>query len=135
MKQINEIIDKTKRNLNKIEFDFDFDFKKVFVIIKTIINELKRKISDFLKRFENVFNFKKTKNLFSHRFYDHKIEFIDDSIQLFRSKMYFLFSKQFETFQKYFHENFQKKFINSNKFFMFRQFYSQSSLMINLKCA
>ena len=83
--------------------------------MKAIINELERKIFDFLKRFKNVLNSKKTKNLFFHRFYDHKIELIDDLIQLSRNKVYFLFSKKFETLQKYFHENLQKDFINSSK--------------------
>ena len=115
MKQLNEIIDKTKKDLSKIEFDSDFDLKKILAIMKAIINELKRKISDFLKRFENVLNSKKTKNLFSHRFYDHKIELTDDSAQLSRNKVYSLFSKKFETFQKYLHENLQKDFINSSK--------------------
>ena len=117
MKQLNEIIDKTKKDLSKIELDSDFDFKKALVIMKAIINELERKISDFLKRFENVLNSKKTKNLFSHRLYDHKIELIDDSTQLSRNKVYSLFSKKLETFQKYLHENFQKDFISSSKTF------------------
>ena len=66
MKQLNEIIDKTKENLNKIENDFDFNFKEVLAIMKIIVNELKHKISDFLKRFKNVLNFKKTKTLLFH---------------------------------------------------------------------
>ena len=50
MKKLNEIIDNVKENLIKTKFDFDFDFKKVFKIIKTIVEKLKRKIFDFFKR-------------------------------------------------------------------------------------
>ena len=117
MKQLNEIIDKTKKDLSKIEFDFNFDFKEILIIMKAIINELKRKIFDFLKRFENVLNLKKTKNLIFHKFFDHKIELIDDLTQLSRNRVYSLFSKKFEIFKKHFHENLQKDFINSNKTF------------------
>ena len=115
MKKLNEIIDNVKENLTSIEFDFDIDFKKVLKIMKAIIEKLKRKIFDFLKRFESVLNLKEVEKLSSHKFYDHKIELTEKSIQLFRSRIYSLSSKKFETLQKYFHENFQKEFINSNK--------------------
>ena len=64
-----------------------------------------------------MLNFKKIDRLFSHRFYDHKIELTENSIQLSRNRVYSLSSKKFETLQKYFHENFQKEFINSSKAF------------------
>ena len=83
--------------------------------MKTIVEKLKRKIFDFFKQFENVFNFKKIDKLFFHKFYDYKIELTKKSKQLFRNRIYFLSFKKFEIFQKYFHENFQKKIINSNK--------------------
>ena len=117
MKKLNEIIDNVKKNLIKMKFDFDLDFKKIFKIMKAIVEELKRKIFDFLKRFESVLNFKKIDKLFFHRVYDHKIELIENSKQLFRNRIYFLSSKKFEIFQKYFHDNLQKEFINSNKIF------------------
>ena len=117
MKKLNKIIDNVKENLIQTKFDFDMNSKKTFKIMKAIIDKLKRKIFDFFKRFENVFNFKKIDKLFFHKFYDHKIELIEKSIQLFRNRIYFLSFKKFEILQKYFHENFQKKFINSNKTF------------------
>ena len=117
MKKLDEIIDNVKRNLIQIEFDFNIDFKKTLKIMKAIVEELKRKVFDFLKRFEIVLNLKKVDKLFSHRFYDHKIELIEDLTQLFRSRVYFLSFKKFEILQKYLHENLQKEFINSNKTF------------------
>ena len=77
--------------------------------MKTIVEKLKRKVFDFFKRFENVFNFKKIDKLFFHKFYDHKIELTKNSIQLFQSRVYFSSFKKFE--------NFQKEFINFNKTF------------------
>ena len=117
MKKFDEIIDNVKKNLIQVEFDSDIDFKKIFKIMKAIVEELKRKVFDFFKRFEIVLNLKKADKLFFHKFYDHKIELIENSIQLFRSRVYFLSFKKFETLQKYFHENFQKEFINSSKTF------------------
>ena len=117
MKKLDEIIDNVKENLTQVEFDFDIDFKKILKIMKAIVEELKRKVFDFLKRFEIVLNFKKIDKLFFHRFYDHKIELIENSTQLFRNRVYSLSSKKFEIFQKYLHENLQKEFINSNKTF------------------
>ena len=111
MKQLDEIIDKVRETLSKNTFEF----KKALAIMKATIEKLERKISEFLKRFESVLNFKKIDKLFSHRFYDHQIELIESSAQLFRSRVYFLSFKKLETLQKYFHENLQKEFINSSK--------------------
>ena len=47
--------------------------------MKTIVEKLKRKIFEFFKRFENIFNSKKTNKLFFHKFYDYKIELIENS--------------------------------------------------------
>ena len=115
MKKLDEIIDNVKENLIQVEFDLDIDFKKVFKIMKATVEKLKRKVFDFLKRFEIVLNLKKADKLFFHRFYDHKIELIEDSTQLSRSRVYSLSFKKFEIFQKYLHENLQKEFINSSK--------------------
>ena len=43
MKKLNEIIDNVKKNLIKIKIDFDLNFKKIFKIMKTIVEKLKRK--------------------------------------------------------------------------------------------
>ena len=117
MKKLNEIIDNVKENLTQTKFDFDMNSKKTFKIMKAIIEKLKYKIFDFFKRFESVLNSKKIDKLFFHKFYDHKIELIEKSTQLFRNRVYFLSSRKLETLQKYFHENLQKEFINSNKTF------------------
>ena len=117
MKKLNEIIDNVKKKLIKIKTDSNLDFKNIFKIMKTIVEKLKRKISEFFKRFENVLNSKKTNKLFFHRFYDHKIEFTKNSNQLFRNRIYSLSLKKFEILQKYLHDNLQKKFINSSKTF------------------
>ena len=115
MKKLDEIIDKIKENLIQVEFDFDIDFKKVLKNMKAIVEKLKRKVFDFLKRFEIVLNLKKIDKLSSYRFYDHKIELIENSTQFSRSRIYSLSFRKFEIFQKYLHENLQKEFINSNK--------------------
>ena len=115
MKKLNELIDNVKKNLIKVKHDLDLNFKETFKIMKAIVEKLKRKISDFLKRFENVLNFKKIDKLFFHRVYDHKIELTKNSNQLFRNRIYSLSFKKFETLQKYLHKNLQKEFINFNK--------------------
>ena len=80
MKQFNEIIDKIKKILIKIKRNFDFNFKNIFIIINAIIDELKRKSFDFVKKFENVFNFKETNNLLFHQFYNYQIKFTNNLI-------------------------------------------------------
>ena len=107
MKKLDEIIDNVKKKLIKVEADSDLNFKKILKIMKTVVEKLKRKISEFFKRFESVLNSKKTNKLFSHRFYDHKIELIENSNQLSRNRVYFLSLKKLETFQKYLHDNLQ----------------------------
>ena len=115
IKKLDEIIDNVKENLIKTKSDPDLDFKEVLKIMKTIVEKLKRKVPDFLKRFESVLNFKKADKLPSHRFYDHKIELTEKSKQLSRSRVYSLSPKKLEALQKYLHENLQKEFINSSK--------------------
>ena len=117
MKKLNEIIDKIKEDLIEINVNIDINLKEIVKIMKAIIEKLKRKILDFLKRFENVLNLKKIDKLSFHKFYDHKIKLTKNSIQLFRNRIYSLSFKKFEILQKYFHENLQKEFINSSKTF------------------
>ena len=117
MKQLDEIIDKIKKNLVKIELNLDFNLKKVLKIMKAIVEKLERKISDFLKQFESVLNFKKIDKLSSYKFYDHKIKLTKNSAQLSRNRVYSLSFKKFEILQKYLHENLQKEFINLSKAF------------------
>ena len=115
MKKLDEIIDNVKENLTQVKSDFDIDSKKALKIIEATIEELKRKVPDFLKRFEIVLNLKKIDKLSPHRFYDHKIELTEDSTQLSRNRVYSLSSKKLEILQKYLHENLQKEFISSSK--------------------
>ena len=115
MKKLDEIIDNVKGNLAQAEFDFDMDSKEALRIMEAIIEELERKVSGFLKRFESVLNFKEVDKLSSHRLYDHKIELTEGSVQLSRSRVYSLSPKKLEALQKYFHENLQKGFISSSK--------------------
>ena len=115
MKKLNEIIDNVKENLAKIDFNSDLDLKKVLKIMKAIVEKLERKVFDFLKRFESVLNLKKIDKLSFHKSYDHKVELTKNSNQLSRSRMYSLSFKKLEILQKYFHENLQKRFINSSK--------------------
>ena len=58
------------------------------------MKKIMRKCFDFLRKFKNVLNFKKTKSLFAHNFYNHKIEFINEFLILFKFKIYSLSSKK-----------------------------------------
>ena len=105
MREIDDALTYCKSNSN---------FVDVIVVTKKIINNIMKKIFDCLKHLSQLFDFKKTKKLLSHRFYDHKIEFIANFKNLSKSKVYFLLVRKLETFQKKFKKNLKKNFINSS---------------------
>ena len=79
--------------------------------IKLILERIMKKISKYFRHLSKIFDFQQIIKLFSHRFYDHKIEFLNDSNTLFRSRVYSLFEFKFRKLKKYLKKNLQKKFI------------------------
>ena len=64
----------------------------------------------------NVFDKSQTDILFSHRFYDHKLKFIEkaNKIALFKSRIYSILKYKFEQVKKYLNEHLKKEFIVSS---------------------
>ena len=71
-----------------------------------------------------VFDFVVVEKFASHRFYNHKIKFIDDS-NIVKSRVYFLSYVKLQKLKKNFEKNLRKDFINFNNFF-----YSSSILFV-----
>ena len=127
--------------INQIDFAFktlrtNFESSKIVVIIKEILKHdqiksnlerIMKKISKYFKHLFEVFDSQKTIKLLSHRFYDHKIEFLNDNNALFRSRMYFLFELKLMKFKKYLKNNLQKSFI------VFSQVAYASSILFAIK--
>ena len=86
-----------------------------------------KKISKYFKQLFEIFDFQKTIKLSSYRFYDHKIEFLNDNNTLFRSRIYFLFKFKLQKFKKYLKNNHQKNFI------VFNQIAYVSSILFAIK--
>ena len=86
--EMNEIFIK-KSSLKKIKVKFYFDFY------------------DLLQTFDSI----TTKNFLFYRFYDHKIDFVDD-FHTMQSRVYSLFYLKLMELKKYLKKNFRKNFIN-----------------------
>jgi len=82
------------------------------------LKDIKAKLSSKYHEFLNVFDRAQLNKLFSHRFYDHKIELISDST-LFRCRVYQMFSVKLLKVKKYLNENLLKKFITSSQILYF----------------
>ncbi len=82
------------------------------------LKDIKAKLSSKYHEFLNVFDQAQLNKLFSHRFYDHKIELISDSM-LFRCRVYQMFSVKLLKVKKYLNENLSKRFITSSQTFYF----------------
>ncbi len=74
------------------------------------LKDIKAKLSSKYHEFLNVFDRAQLNKLFSHRFYDHKIELISDSM-LSCCQVYWMFSVKLLKVKKYLNENLSKKFI------------------------
>ena len=59
----------------------------------------------------NVFNKSQTNILFSYRFYDHKLEFVEriNKNTLFKSRIYLILKYKLEQIKKYLNEHLKKK--------------------------
>jgi len=82
------------------------------------LKDIKVKLSSKYHEFLNVFDRAQLNKLLFHRFYDHKIELINDST-FFRCRVYWMFSVKLLKVKKYLNENLSKKFITSSQTFYF----------------
>jgi len=98
----------------------DLNVLNVFSINDTTQNlkDIKAKLSSKYYEFLDVFDRAQSNKLLSHRFYDHKIELISDSM-LSRCWVYQMFSVKLLKVKKYLNENLSNKFITSSQIFYF----------------
>ncbi len=82
------------------------------------LKDIKAKLSSKYHEFLDVFDRAQSNKLFSHRFYDHKIELISDST-LSRCRVYRMFSVKLLKVKKYLNENLSKRFITSSQVLYF----------------
>ncbi len=82
------------------------------------LKDIKAKLSLKYHEFLDVFDWTQSNKLFSHRFYDHKIELISDSM-FSRCWVYQMFFIKLLKVKKYLNENLSKKFITFNQTFYF----------------
>ncbi len=78
-----------------------------------ILKEVKAKLSLKYHDYLNVFDWAITDQLFSHHFYDHKIELIDERIA-FRSRLYHMSDYKLQKMKNYLIEHLNKDFISSS---------------------
>ncbi len=106
-----EIAYNTQCNLNVLN---------VFLINETAQNlkDIKAKLSSKYHEFLDVFDWTQSNKLLFYRFYDHKIELINDST-LSRCRVYQIFSVKLLKVKKYLNENLSKKFITLSQTFYF----------------
>ena len=111
--------------INQIDFAFkilqtNFESLKIVVMIKKILKHeqikliferIMKKVSKYFRHLSKIFDFQQINKSFSHRFYDHKIEFLSDNNTLFWNRVYSLFELKLKKFKKYLKKNLQKKFI------------------------
>ena len=83
--------------------------------IKSILKRIIKRISKYFRNLLKIFDFKKIIKFFSYRFYDYKIEFLNDVNSLFRNRIYSLFAFKFRKLKKYLKNNLSKSLITFNK--------------------
>ncbi len=82
------------------------------------LKDIKAKLSSKYHEFLDVFDRAQSNKLLSHRFYDHKIELINDST-LSCCWFYWMSSVKLLKIKKYLNENLSKRFITSSQIFYF----------------
>ncbi len=82
------------------------------------LKDIKAKLSSKYHEFLDVFDRAQLNKLSSHRFYDHKIELINDST-LSHCRVYWMSSVKLLKVKEYLNENLSKKFITSSQIFYF----------------
>jgi len=78
------------------------------------LKDIKAKLSSKYHEFLDVFDRAQSNKLPSHRFYDHKIELIND-LTSSRCRVYWMFSVKLLKVKKYLNENLSKRFITSSQ--------------------
>ncbi len=106
-------------NINrKIEYNTQCNLNalNISLINETIQNlkDIKAKLLLKYHEFLNVFDWVQSNKLSSHRFYDHKIELINDFTPS-HCQVYQMFFVKLLKVKKYLNENLSKKFITSNQ--------------------
>ncbi len=106
-------------NINrKIAYNTQCDLNalNIFSINETTQNlkDIKAKLSSKYHEFLDVFDRAQSNKLSSHRFYDHKIELISDSMFSY-CRVYQMSSVKLLKVKKYLNENLLKKFITSSQ--------------------
>ena len=81
-----------------------------------IVQKMLNKLFINYHNYANVFDRSQTNILFSHRFYDHKLEFAKKTNKntLFKNRIYSISNYKFEQIKKYLNEHLKKKFIIFN---------------------
>ena len=82
------------------------------------LKDIKAKLSSKYHKFLDIFDQTQLNKLFLYRFYDHKIELINDSTSS-RCQVYQMFSVKLLKVKKYLNENLLKKFIILSQTFYF----------------
>ena len=95
-------------------YETNSNFVAINIITKKTLNNIMKKIFNCLKYIFKLFDLKKAKDLSFYRLYNYKIEFIENLKNLSRNKIYLLFVRKLQTFQKYLKKNLRKNFINSS---------------------
>ena len=88
---------------------------EVNAMLQETMEELLRKVPDFLHKFETVLNPKNAESLPPHRANDHKIELTAGASALPKSRVYPLSPKKLEALETYLKENLAKGFISPSK--------------------
>ena len=123
--------------INRIDFvikvlQTNFESLKINIIIekiskhkqmKWILKRIIKRISKYFHDLFEIFYFQKVVKFLSYRFYDHKIEFLNDVNFLFRSRIYYLFLHKFQKLKKYLENNLQKISLYLTKLLSFRSCY------------
>ena len=106
-----EITYNTQCNLNALNV---FSINEMTQNLKDIKAKLSLKYHEFL----NVFDWVQLNKLFSHHFYNHKIELIDN-LMLFHCWVYWMFSVKLLKVKRYLNENLSKRFITFSQILYF----------------
>ena len=82
------------------------------LISQKVLNKLSIDYYDYA----NVFDKSQTNILSSHRFYDHKLKFVEEANKnaLFKNRIYSILKHKFEQIKKYLNEHLKKEFIVSS---------------------
>ena len=108
-------------------YNFEIKYKKCYksyISKDSQINNIKifisqkvlSKLSIDYYNYINVFNKSQTDILFSHRFYNHKLKFVEkiNKNTLSKNRIYLILKYKFEQIKKYLNEHFKKEFIVSS---------------------